>query len=48
VNETEDKDGGHVDRERDEEHEEVAVVPAANAVVYPWAMVIEDLQFSKM
>ena len=48
VNETEDKDGGHVHRQRDEEHEEVAVVPAADAVVYPRAMVIEDLKYLKL
>ena len=48
VNETEDKDGGHVHRQRDEEHEEVAVIPAADAVVYPRAMVIEDLKYLKL
>jgi hypothetical protein len=44
VDEAEDEDGGHVDGQRDEEHEEVAVVPAPDAVVHPRAVVVENLQ----
>ena len=44
VDQAEDEDGGHVAREGDEEHEEVAVVAATDAVVHPGAVVVEDLQ----
>ena len=43
IDETEDEDAGHVDGEGDEEHEEVAVVPAADTVVDPGAVVVEYL-----
>ncbi len=43
VDEAEDEDGGHVHGERDEEHEEVAVVAAPDAVVDPRAVVVEHL-----
>jgi hypothetical protein len=33
-----------VDGQRDEEHEEVAVVPAPDAVVHPRAVVVENLR----
>ena len=44
MDETEHKDGCHVDRQRDEEHEEVAIVAPANAVVHPWTVVIKHLR----
>ncbi len=43
VHEAEYEDGDHVDAERDEEHEEVSVVPPADAVVHPGAVVVEHL-----
>ena len=47
VDEAEDEDGSHVNGERDQEHEEVAVIPPADAVVHPRAVVIEDLEDGK-
>jgi hypothetical protein len=44
VNEAEDEDGRHVNRQRYEEHEEVPVVTPADAVVHPRAVVIENLK----
>jgi len=41
--EAEDKDADHVKREGDEEHEEVAIVPTAYAIVDPGAVMVEDL-----
>ena len=43
MDETEDKYGDHVKREGEEEHEEVSVVPPADAVVDPGAVVVEYL-----
>ena len=43
VDETEDEDPNHVDGEGDEEHEEVSVVPSANAVIDPGTVVVEYL-----
>lgn len=39
------KHGHDVCRQREKEKEEVAVVPPANAVVYPWTVVVEVLQY---
>ena len=44
VDEAEDEDGRHVEREGDEEHEEVAVVASPDAVVHPGAVVVENLK----
>ena len=44
VDEAEDEDGRHVEREGDEEHEEVAVVAPPDAVVHPGAVVVENLR----
>ena len=41
--EAEDEDAHHVEGEADEEHEEVSVVPPADAVVDPGAVVVEYL-----
>ena len=43
VDKAQHEDGGHVDRERDEEHEEVAIVAPPDAVVDPGAVVVKDL-----
>ena len=43
VHQTEHKDPDHVDGERDEEHEEVSVVPPSYAVVDPGTVVVEYL-----
>ena len=43
MHETEHKDPDHVDGERDEEHEEVSVVPPSYAVVDPGTVVVEYL-----
>ena len=48
VHQTEDKNGGHVNRERDEEHEEVAIVASPDAVVHPRAVVVKDLKISQL
>ena len=44
VHEAHDEDGGHVGREGEQEHEEVAVVSPPDAVVHPRTMVVEDLR----
>ena len=44
VDEAHDEDGGHVGREGEQEHEEVAVVSPPDAVVHPRTMVVEDLR----
>ena len=44
VDEAEDEDGRHVEREGDEEHEEVSVVASPDAVVHPGAVVVENLR----
>jgi len=41
--EGEDEDGGHVEGERNEEHEEVPVVPPPYTVIDPGAVVVEYL-----
>ena len=41
--EAEDEDGSHVNGERDEKHEEVAVITTTDAVVHPGAVVVENL-----
>ena len=38
-----DKDGDHVDGQEDEEAEKVAIVPASDAVVDPWTVVVKGL-----
>jgi len=43
VDKAEDKDADHVKREGDEEHEEVAVVSPAYAIVDPGAVMVKDL-----
>lgn len=43
MNETQRENGRHVDRQRDEEHEEVSVVSATNAVVDPRTVMVEHL-----
>ena len=43
MHETEHKDPDHVDGERDEEHEEVSVIPPSYAVVDPGTVVVEYL-----
>lgn len=43
VYKTEGEDGYHVNAERAQEHEEIAVVPSTNAIVDPWAMVVKCL-----
>lgn len=43
VDKAEDKDADHVKGERDEEHEEVAVVSPTYAIVDPGAVVVKDL-----
>ena len=43
VHEAEDEDGGHVNGQGDEEHEEVAIVPASDAVVDPRTVVVKNL-----
>ena len=43
VHQAQHEDDGHVHRQRDEEHEEVAVVAPPDAVVHPGAVVVEDL-----
>lgn len=37
------EDGRHVDRQRNEEQEEVAVIPSTDAVIHPRTMMIERL-----
>ena len=44
VHEAEDEDGGHVNGQGDEEHEEVAIVPASDAVVDPRTVVVKNLK----
>ena len=44
VDEAEDEDGCHVEREGDEKHEEIAVVAPADAVVHPRAVVVKYLE----
>ena len=44
VDQAEDENGSHVDREGDQEHEEVAVVATADTVVYPGAVMVENLE----
>ena len=44
VYEAEDENGCHVNGQRDEEHEEVAVVAPPDAVVHPRAVMVEDLK----
>ena len=43
VNEAEDEDGGHVDRERDQEHEEVAIISTSDALVDPRTVMVKYL-----
>ena len=43
MDETEDEDSDHVEGERDEEHEEVPIVPAPDAVVDPGTVVVKYL-----
>ena len=43
VDEGEDEDGRHVNRERDEEHEKITVVATTDAVVHPGAVMIKNL-----
>ena len=43
VHEAEDEDGGHVNGQGDEEHEEVAIVPASDAVVDPRTVLVKNL-----
>ena len=43
VHQAEDEDGGHVNGQGDEEHEEVAIVPASDAVVDPRTVVVKNL-----
>lgn len=43
MNQAQDKDTNHVKAQGYQEHEEVSVIPPANAVVDPWAVVIKDL-----
>jgi len=43
VDKTEDEDAGHVKGERDQEHEEITVVPSANAIIDPRTVMIEYL-----
>lgn len=38
------KDAHDVSRQREQEQEEVAVVPPAYTIVHPWAVVIKILQ----
>lgn len=45
VDQRERKDAQHVDRQRDQEEEEEPIVPPADAVVHPRAVVIEGLFF---
>ena len=42
-NEAEGEDAAHVDGEGEEELEKVTIVAPANAVVHPWAVVVEHL-----
>ena len=44
VDEGEDEDGRHVNRERDEEHEKITVVATTDAVVHPGAVMVKDLE----
>ena len=44
VDEGEDEDGRHVNRERDEEHEKITVVATTYAVVHPGAVMVKDLE----
>lgn len=44
--EAEAEHGHDVGRQRKEEQEEVAVVPASDAVVHPWAVVVKVLRRS--
>ena len=47
VDEGEDENGRHVNRERNEEHEKVPVVATTDAVVHPGAVMVKDLENNK-
>ncbi len=47
VDKAEDEDGSHVHGQGDQEHEEVSVVAATDAVVNPRAMVVKHLDKRK-
>lgn len=38
------KDGRHVDRQRNEEQEEIAIIPSTDAVVHPRTVMVERLK----
>ena len=44
VDEGEDEDRRHVNRERDEEHEKITVVATTDAVVHPGAVMVKYLE----